>query len=399
MIDRHIEFLLRKHDCVVIPGWGALLCRYVPARYAADGHTMLPPGRELAFNALLSDSDGLLVASVARKEGIPFEAAAAMVQTEVEQMAVTLREEGELQLGRMGRFTATESGDTVFEPAYLAGVNGNYYGLRPMTLPLIEGVQPEVAADATGAADAVASNAELCEGVAALPRAGRNEAGRTRRRGRFAGFRAYASGAVAAIAVIVTLVLFVVSPIKLDRHTDMASLAPIPSANPAPAQAEPAAAVEEHLLAEAETETEEVATFPTEQPQAVAEKDKDAVKETAKAAQAADVKLAETEEAKPAQSTETKAVAEEKKAAKPAKSAPAPKLRFNDNDPYLVVVASFPTADQAREYITVKGKNRQLEMEQMEGKYRVYASTASNYASAGSIKESLGDKGVWVCHR
>lgn len=387
IIEQHIEFLLRKHDCVVIPGWGALLCRYVGARYAADGHTMLPPGRELAFNALLADSDGLLIASVARREGVAFEVAATMVQTEVEQMAVTLREEGELQLGRMGRFVKGAQGETVFEPAFLAGVNGSFYGLRPMTLPLIDAAEAQVVAVGGEAAEAANVAAKLpAEGLHRGPKGVRRgsinrlaDGERSQgRRSRMSRLRAYASGAVATIAVLVTLLLFVASPIKLDRPTDLASIAPIPSAKKAPA-----AQVE--VLPKA-IETVEVTPIETAAEAAPATEAPE-ITEVAAAAKPAAVA------AKP-EATESHAAAE------PAKAAPkAQELRFNDNDPYLVVVASFPTAEQAREYISAKSKRRQLEMQLMDGKYRVYASTASNYAAAGSIKNGLGEKDAWVCHR
>ncbi|MDE6528441.1 MAG: hypothetical protein K2L78_05290, partial [Muribaculaceae bacterium] len=75
-ISAYIEMLLRKHECVVLPGFGAFLCNYVPARFADDNElTINPPSRCLAFNGELVDSDGLLASSIARKEGLTYEAA------------------------------------------------------------------------------------------------------------------------------------------------------------------------------------------------------------------------------------------------------------------------------------------------------------------------------------
>ena len=111
-IASHVEYLLRKHDCVVLPGLGALLCRYVPASFAdEDGVTLNPPGRFMAFNGMLTESDGMLASSVARQSGVTFEAATRSVEAEVAQMRAQLALHGDLQLGRLGlsRLNPTKS--------------------------------------------------------------------------------------------------------------------------------------------------------------------------------------------------------------------------------------------------------------------------------------------------
>ncbi len=45
-LSAYVEMLLRGHDCVVLPGLGALLCNYVPAHFDADNDTVIhPPSR------------------------------------------------------------------------------------------------------------------------------------------------------------------------------------------------------------------------------------------------------------------------------------------------------------------------------------------------------------------
>ena len=73
-ICEHIEYLLRNHDCVIVPGWGAFIAQYQPASFTEDGQ-MLPPSRLIGFNASISHQDGLLASSVMRREKISYDAA------------------------------------------------------------------------------------------------------------------------------------------------------------------------------------------------------------------------------------------------------------------------------------------------------------------------------------
>ena len=107
----HLEYLLQRHDCVTVPRLGAMMVRYRPARFeSADSDILLPPARELAFNGAMTESDGLLEASVARQYGISFEAARRMVEEEISGLLHHLRHLGELHLGRLGQLQTTDYG-------------------------------------------------------------------------------------------------------------------------------------------------------------------------------------------------------------------------------------------------------------------------------------------------
>lgn len=41
-LSEHIEHLLRRHDCVALPGMGAFLAEYSPAKVDAAASVMLP---------------------------------------------------------------------------------------------------------------------------------------------------------------------------------------------------------------------------------------------------------------------------------------------------------------------------------------------------------------------
>lgn len=346
-IAAHLEYLLRKHDCVVLPGMGALLCNYVPAHFDdAVGGVLNPPGRSLAFNELLSDSDGLLAASIARKEGIPYEAGVRRMNDEVEMLRRQLDDNGEFQLGRLGRFYRRE-GRLSFVADSLPSVNGFFYGLKPVA-PV-----PLAVKDARPLAGGVVAGPEADSVVRRVARHGFN--------------RAYATGIVASLAVLVTVAMFLLPNIRIDKPVQMASIAPVP-----------AASVEEHRVGNPiDFKVLAVAPDVVVTPHAVGE----------------EVPAGATvcpEDNTPAVAIEP----EPMKAAEPAGRT----VRFNESDPYCVIVASFPSKSQAETYIRQHSAGR-LGILEKDDKFRVFAATSATYGGANEQKKLTGQPDAWVCRR
>lgn len=142
MIDlsSHIEFLLLRHDCVVVPGFGAFLVHESPAFYDDAAGLFMPPSRSLGFNPAVNHNDGLLIESVARKEGIGLEAALQNVQCEVSAFRHQLSEARELPIGSLGMISIGSEPDALlFEPATDSSVSLRFSGLQSVNLrPLVE---------------------------------------------------------------------------------------------------------------------------------------------------------------------------------------------------------------------------------------------------------------------
>lgn len=142
-ICEHIEYLLRNHDCVIVPGWGAFIAQYQPASFTEDGQ-MLPPSRLIGFNASISHQDGLLASSVMRREKISYDAASNKISTEVNALRHQFDEDGELALGRIGIFSKSSDGTVVFEPTLSTSIMGEFMSLLPVELEQPKLVEPEV---------------------------------------------------------------------------------------------------------------------------------------------------------------------------------------------------------------------------------------------------------------
>lgn len=70
----------------------------------------MPPTRTLAFNPAVSHNDGMLAASVARREGIGYQAAVATVDSAIDEMMRVYDVAGEVNLPRIGRFYRDSQG-------------------------------------------------------------------------------------------------------------------------------------------------------------------------------------------------------------------------------------------------------------------------------------------------
>jgi hypothetical protein len=367
---------MSNHDCVVVPGIGALMVRYKPACFEGNNSAvLLPPSRELAFNSDLAQSDGVLETSVARRNGISFEAARRMVNEEAESLLHQLKTFGELSLGHLGTLVVADYGAIVFTAEPTSSWDYRYYGLRKLNLTLASAAEKQESVSAVLAADDdLEPSAKKKYSLPPIPAWNRSKVAEEVG----GGWRRSIVGIAASLAVIITVALFFLNPIKLENEPLKASLAPASNVEVATS-----AAVTDKPTTEKMQSESEVAVVPVANPvanvvatQTVAPVAEPTDKEAVKVAVV-------TSEATEAHSTENKAKTAEH--------------RFNSNDPFCVIVASFPDAAQAERYIS-ENNSKSLGVLQQDGKYRVYAATGKTYEEAAAQKSGAG-QGAWICRR
>ena len=78
-IFSHIAYLLTKHECVIIPGFGALVHSNVPAKDTMDEDIFSPPFILLGFNSELKHNDGILADSIKKEQKISYNEASKIV--------------------------------------------------------------------------------------------------------------------------------------------------------------------------------------------------------------------------------------------------------------------------------------------------------------------------------
>ncbi len=154
-LSRHIEALLLKHDCVIVPGLGGFVTQYVPARRIAEEELFLPPFRSVGFNPDLAINDGLLAQSYMHAYDTTFPESVKLIDEAVSALKAQLTKEGEYVLSGIGRLTLGMDGRFLFEPCEAGVLSPELYGLDSVVLP--ESSADESASSADESAHANAS--------------------------------------------------------------------------------------------------------------------------------------------------------------------------------------------------------------------------------------------------
>lgn len=142
----HIEYLLQSHDCVIVPGIGAFLMHGISAYYSDDESVWYPPRGVVSFNPELSRTDGLLAASIARREEISIDAASRAVADGVAEMKYVLESTRNLRLSEIGALSIDEDGYLNFQPGSCAWLTPSLMWLPHFAMPVLPGASQREAA-------------------------------------------------------------------------------------------------------------------------------------------------------------------------------------------------------------------------------------------------------------
>lgn len=156
-ISHHISTLLRRNDCVIIPGVGAFVATRREA--ALVGDVLTPPAREITFNPAMTHDDGLLAASVSRRMKISFEQARERVGAEAALLQRRLTAEGAVTIARVGTLRRRSGGRIEFRPA----------PTWSLALPAIKAVKPAPAFEVLEPAAAAATAGSKAVAVVRVP--------------------------------------------------------------------------------------------------------------------------------------------------------------------------------------------------------------------------------------
>ena len=132
-IISHIEYLIKEHECVIIPGFGAFISYYTPS-YVTEQGALIPPKLLYGFNAAIKHNDGLLANSIMRKNGISYDEAVDIIDGDVRIIKSQLDDSNEFIFGEIGVFSNAESG-VLFEPnERISYSKSSMFGLRDIQL-------------------------------------------------------------------------------------------------------------------------------------------------------------------------------------------------------------------------------------------------------------------------
>ena len=240
----HIEYLLLRHDCVVVPGFGAFINVYHSALEDSKTHTFQPMTTEVRFNSALKHNDGMLATSYARRERVSYAEGREMVRVAVSDLQDTLALEGEVSIGRIGRIRTDKSGNLTFHPL-----------LTPRRLSAALGYLPvkrhAPAVEVAPAAATAFTETETAEPVVEYP---------IRKfdtdRNYYIPINKMFARMAASFAVVAVLCLSLILPFTRDYHEDQASVVPVKALTTAVTKASQQIQAEQQPAPATEPETE-----------------------------------------------------------------------------------------------------------------------------------------------
>ena len=115
-ISSHIQDLLYRYECVVLPGFGAFLSQKQSAYIDENSQDFFPPNKVISFNRQLIKNDGLLANYIAEVEAVKYHTANNMIQEFVYDLENSLQNDAKAELANIGKFYLDAEDKLQFEP-------------------------------------------------------------------------------------------------------------------------------------------------------------------------------------------------------------------------------------------------------------------------------------------
>ncbi len=144
IVVAHITALLKKHDCVIVPGLGGFLLQEQSAKMHPTAFIFQPPTATLLFNERLQQTDGLLEQAVAIGEGLSRDKAKQLLEQFVYDFHYAVRKGEIVKLSGVGRLQQNAEGKLQFQPDLAVNYSRESFGLPTFTRqPIVRRLKPE----------------------------------------------------------------------------------------------------------------------------------------------------------------------------------------------------------------------------------------------------------------
>jgi len=126
----YIAYLLTKHECVIIQGFGAFIVSKTPPTEAQKEALLCPPTYSLGFNPEIRHNDGLLANAIAKGEKISYKESCLQISQYVDFLNRQLIEQNKVQILWIGSLSLSEERKIVFTPSIHPSCNALHFGLN-----------------------------------------------------------------------------------------------------------------------------------------------------------------------------------------------------------------------------------------------------------------------------
>jgi hypothetical protein len=132
-ITHYISELLFLHDCVIIPEFGGFVGNIKSAQLNTNTGFLIPPTKQILFNPNLKTNDGLLVAHIAKQEGLSQEIVRKNIDVFSNQSKSTLSNSKVLRFDKIGLLTITRENNIHFLQDNTTNYNLDVFGMKPIS--------------------------------------------------------------------------------------------------------------------------------------------------------------------------------------------------------------------------------------------------------------------------
>ncbi|MGB0850243.1 MAG: hypothetical protein ACPGTP_03285 [Bacteroidia bacterium] len=149
-LAKEISFLLYKHSCVVLPGFGAFVVNDKEAERNEVANYALPKRQVLTFNGQIQNNDGLLANHVSSVNSCTYELGLTKVNQYISGLWDLLRSQRNAEIDEVGTFYYTQEDKLIFVPQLASNFSQESFGLPKLRLIKPQNViQPQSTVDST----------------------------------------------------------------------------------------------------------------------------------------------------------------------------------------------------------------------------------------------------------
>ncbi len=137
-LDLYIAELLYRHQCVIVPNFGAFLTEINTAVLDETTHSFYPPKKSLSFNSHLKNNDGLIANHISLSGKISYENAVSEIEKAVENWKIALANNSKVVLKNIGEISLNVDKNTVFVPTETTNYLASSFGLNSYVSPVVK---------------------------------------------------------------------------------------------------------------------------------------------------------------------------------------------------------------------------------------------------------------------
>jgi len=137
-MTKEISFLLFKHNCVIIPEWGAFILNDKDAEVNHTTQYALPKNRIVSFNSQIKNNDGLLANHIKTVNNCSYEEGLNSIVSFVTEFKKELANKRNLSFDNVGTFYLTQEDKLIFVPNHVSNFNIDSFGLPKIKLKTLD---------------------------------------------------------------------------------------------------------------------------------------------------------------------------------------------------------------------------------------------------------------------